>query len=125
VTRPTFATTEYPPAPGCHATGRPWGDPEPCPVCGMPYWADEHATTEVFIHDVPLTGPGWFAVECSTDNARDWATNGLRWPRIEDAARWGGGLVMRWFGMTDCRIRACDRKGEPTGEPLRSLLDHR
>ena len=124
----TFATTSYPPAPGCHPYRVADGDVEPvsgtlCTACGLPRWADEHAVTEVFTHDVEV-GPGWFCVECSTSRGADWATNGLRWPDIEDARRWGNGLVLRWFGMTDCRIRACDADGEPTGDVLRVLLDH-
>lgn len=101
----TWLTTEYPAADGCHLTGRPWGDPEPCPVCSGPYYAPEHRRAEVHrdlrADELPTAV---FAIEASDDRAAHWASNGLRWTDPEAARTWGGGLVMRWLGMTDCRL---------------------
>jgi hypothetical protein len=116
-------TYEYPAAEGCHLFA---GDPdalpaEPCAVCGEPWWADGHRTTEVHRELLPAELPAAvYAVEASDDGARTWAGNGLRFLRPEDAARWASGLWGRWFGCTNMRTV---RLSAPDGEVVETLRD--
>lgn len=120
----TYSTTAYAPAPDGHLFAPAPGQSSPaeCAVCGEGEWRREHALAETFIPEIEITGPGWFAGWFSTTRGADWGTNGLRWRDLADAERWCRDLTMRWFALTDVRIRACDRDGEPVGEPVRVIL---
>jgi len=61
---------------------------------------------ERFIHDIP-DEDCVYRMDVSLDHGREWTSNGLRWLRQEDAARWTRDLTMRWFAPTDARIVRC------------------
>lgn len=61
---------------------------------------------ERVIHDIP-DEDCIYRMDVSLDHGRNWDTNGLRWKRQEDAARWTRDLSFRWFAPTDMRIVRC------------------
>lgn len=91
-------------------------------TCGANGWDDIHKLLEEHVPDVVEPRSGLYCVEASDDRGRNYATNGLRWVKLEDAKRWASGLSMRWFGCTDIRVRETDEDGEPTGETVYQTL---